>query len=150
MQLLQVWGTHPPCTPFQGLCTDISFPHTWAWHWMPFPPLAAVTSRMLTWRNAGMANWFYSCKKKKERKGHFPANFPWRSKLRAVPWWRHWQHQPTLHHSKGSRTICTDTNSSCANCNVLGHMLLQPLWLRNSVSTGLGVPQAIEKQHCHR
>lgn len=86
-------------TPF--LCVGISFPHTWAWHQTPLQQLTAVTSRMLTWRIAEKCSLWLKKKikiknKKKRRKGkkgHFPVNFPWRSKLRDVPWWRHWQHQ---------------------------------------------------------
>lgn len=96
-------------TPFLSLCTGISFPRTRVWHRPPLQPFAAVTSRMLTWRNAGMANcslWLGKKKEEeKERKGHFPVNFPWRSKLRDVPWWRHWQHQTTLHHSEGRQQL---------------------------------------------
>ena len=46
----------PACTPLQSLCAGISFPRTRVWCQTPLQPLAAVTSRMLTCRNAGMPN----------------------------------------------------------------------------------------------
>lgn len=85
------------CCRFAALlCVGISFPHTWAWHQTPLQQLAAVTSRMLTWRIAEKCSLWLKKKKEKKKggkKGYFPVNFPWRSKLCDVPWWRHWQHQ---------------------------------------------------------
>lgn len=54
--------------PSLSLAMGISLPHTQAWHQTPPQPLAAVTSRMLTWRNA----WKKTCslwleKKDKEK-----------------------------------------------------------------------------------